>query len=344
MPTTFTVLSLGRFADLDTREGNYTAENAGSLVGVTAGGSGDPLSGHAATWSAVGSVGSYYNQNGHPAERFSIDGGPPQTFDSSAVYMATLTYADGSTATLSAVIAQDTAGNTYLMPEYSDNADQATLEAGMIQSISFDALIGNTYSGLSSSRESWDVVTCFAAGTRIRTANGDRPVDGLQPGMRVHTLDHGLQPLRWVGCRAVPATGAFAPILFRAGAIGNHRDLRLSPQHRVLLTGWRAELHAGTPEALVAARHMVNDRDILRAPGGTVRYYHLLLDRHQLIWSEGALSESFHPGQVGLAALDHAARDEVLALFPQLAQTGAIAYGPAARPVLRAHEARLSVP
>lgn len=40
-------------------------------------------------------------------------------------------------------------------------------------------------------------VICFAAGTMIRTARGERPVEKLRVGDLVVTRDNGLQPLAW---------------------------------------------------------------------------------------------------------------------------------------------------
>ena len=79
---------------------------------------------------------------------------------------------------------------------------------------------------------------------------------------------------------------------------------------------------------------------LAHAQGGTVEYFHILFDSHEIVWAEGALSESFHPGQQGWKALDTATRSEILGLFPQLASYGLPAYGPAARPSLRDFEGR----
>ena len=82
MPTTFTAISLGKLADIDSFEGNNTAENASALVGKTFGGSNDPLAHNSVTWSPVGNPGSYYNMNNMSAnDRLSINGGPPQGQD-----------------------------------------------------------------------------------------------------------------------------------------------------------------------------------------------------------------------------------------------------------------------
>ena len=178
---------------------------------------------------------------------------------------------------------------------------------------------------------------CFTRGARIRTPGGERPIEDLRPGDLVDTLDCGPRPIRWVGSSRRAAQGDLAPILFRAGALGNARDLRVSPQHRMLLGGWRVNLMFGEDEVLVPAKALINGTSILRDPGGVVEYFHLLLDRHQVVWAEGVPSESFHPGQQGWNALDTATRTEILGLFPELgiAFSG---YGPSARLSLKPYE------
>jgi hypothetical protein len=180
MPTTFSAISLGQLPDIDTWEGNTTSENAGALVGMTFGGVGDPLVDDFVTWSPVGNVGSYYDMDGRPAEHFRIDGGNPQRFDGTAVYNATVTYTDGTTATLTAVIAQDTNGNAYLVPEYVSPGDPSVLDGGPIRSLTLDSLAGNNYSGLNAERYNWNYVTCFLEGTLIETVNGPRAIEDLQ--------------------------------------------------------------------------------------------------------------------------------------------------------------------
>ena len=81
---------------------------------------------------------------------------------------------------------------------------------------------------------------CFAQGTWVTTPSGQVPIEELAAGDMVVTMDHGPQPIRWIGSSKRPATGNMAPILIRKGALGNTRDLRVSPQHRMLLSGWQA--------------------------------------------------------------------------------------------------------
>lgn len=101
-------------------------------------------------------------------------------------------------------------------------------------------------------------IVCFARGTRIRTMNGETPIEELRIGDLVMTQDNGLQPIRWIASRTVPGHSAMAPVRFEPGAIGNRRPLVLSPQHRVLIADWKAELFFGEPEVLTAAVHLVN--------------------------------------------------------------------------------------
>ena len=184
-------------------------------------------------------------------------------------------------------------------------------------------------------------VICFASGTLIETQSGEVAIDDLCVGDMVLTMDHGYQPIRWIGSTKRPATGDLAPILIRKGALGNTRDLRVSPQHRMLLSGWQAEVLFGESEVLATAKSLVNDHSILREEGGEVEYFHMLFDTHEIVYAEGAPSESFHPGAEGWKALDAPTRNEILELFPQLANGNFDSYGPSARPSLKHQEGYL---
>ncbi len=184
-------------------------------------------------------------------------------------------------------------------------------------------------------------IPCFTRGTLIMTPGGDVPIERLKAGDMVLTHDHGAQELRWVGSRKVAAIGPLAPVEIRAGAFGNTRDLTVSQQHRMLLSGWQAELLFGEAEVLAAAKHLVDGRSAHIITGGEVEYFHLLFDRHEIVFANGAASESFHPGTSAMSALEDAAREEVLAIFPDLRDATNVisAYGPTARRSLKAHEA-----
>lgn len=184
-------------------------------------------------------------------------------------------------------------------------------------------------------------VPCFVAGTMIATPEGERAAETLKPGDLVLTQDDGPQPLRWIGTRTVAAVGDFAPIHIRANTFGTHRDLLVSPLHRVLIRDSLAELLFGDAEVLVAARDLVNDRSVLRRPGGEVTYVHLLFDRHQVVFSEGLETESFLPGPQTSKSFEAEIVDEICALFPEIDRDTGAGYSPAARRTLKRFEATL---
>lgn len=147
-------------------------------------------------------------------------------------------------------------------------------------------------------------IICFTPGTRIATPKGARDIATLRVGDLVVTRDHGLEPIRWIQQRTVPAMENFAPIRIRPGVItGQDRDLLVSPQHRMLFQGYRAELLFGESEVLVSAKHMIDDKYVTQETGGDVTYIHMMFDEHEVVYAEGAATESFHPGDVGLTAV-----------------------------------------
>lgn len=180
---------------------------------------------------------------------------------------------------------------------------------------------------------------CFAAGTLIDTAEGPRPVEQFRPGHRVRTLNGRNAKVRWVGLRSYRVHDGNRPVRFRAGAIGNTRDLIVSPQHRILVRDWRVSLLFGLNGALVAAQEFVNGSDVVQEEVDVITYVHLLFDRHEIILSEGAPTESLYPGPCALNNLAPAARQELLSVFPELENLSHVA--PPVAPTLKSHEARL---
>ena len=191
------------------------------------------------------------------------------------------------------------------------------------------------------------VVTCFTPGTLIATARGPEAVERLVPGDLIMTRDHGLQPLRWVGRRDLSLADLIAgpklqPVRIAAGALGAGlplRDMLVSPQHRMLMTGARAEMLFGEDEVLVAALHLTALPGVEQVLTRGVTYLHLMFDNHEVIEADGAWSESFQPAARSLRDLGDEQRAEIVALFPDLA--GGPVSVPAARLTLKAHEARV---
>ena len=193
------------------------------------------------------------------------------------------------------------------------------------------------------------IVSCFTPGTRILTRKGQVAIERLKAGDLVLTRDHGLQPIRWIGARRLDAAEladdpTLQPVLIRRGALGQGcpaRDMLVSRQHRMLLTGARAELLFGSDEVLVRALHLVSLPGIDAVEVPAVTYLHLLFDRHQIVLADSAWSESFQPGDRSLGGLDAAERTELFKIFPDLDQPAAIARFGAARVTLRSFEARV---
>ena len=182
---------------------------------------------------------------------------------------------------------------------------------------------GRGYSPFGGSGSAAEAIICFARGTMILTPRGERRVECLKPGDTVVTLDNGPQAIRWVGATSVSASGVSAPVRFCRGAIGNDRDLFVSPHHRMLLKGGG--------EVLVPACALIDDFRVTVAYGGMVAYHHIMFERHQVVIANGAPSESFHPSGSSLDALDPRARDELFAEFPAL-RSDVSAYGRISRP------------
>lgn len=106
-------------------------------------------------------------------------------------------------------------------------------------------------------------VVCFTCGAMIRTPGGNVALEDLSAGDLVSTMDNGAQPIRWIGRRALSAgmldaTPRLRPVKIAKGALGNSRDLLVSPQHRMLLSGNRAEMLFGVDEVLASAKDLID--------------------------------------------------------------------------------------
>jgi hypothetical protein len=135
---------------------------------------------------------------------------------------------------------------------------------------------------------------CYASGTRILTAIGERIVDSLQPGDIVLTLDGeelNAQPIKWVGRRRIdlashPRPETVAPIRVARGAFADripHSDLIVSPDHAILVDG-----------KLICARQLVNGTTIRQEMDATsIAYFHVELEAHSILLAEGLPAESY---------------------------------------------------
>ncbi len=157
-------------------------------------------------------------------------------------------------------------------------------------------------------------VSCFAAGTRLRTPRGEVAVEDLAVGDEVITST-GQQPIKWIGHRRLdlarhkqPETAR--PIRFAAGCLADNipsRDLFLSPDHALYLDG-----------ILVPAKALLNGASIRQIAVPSVTYYHIELADHAIIFAENTPAETYlETGNRG--AFENAAG--AITLHPDFAQT-----------------------
>ncbi|MBU3030530.1 Hint domain-containing protein [Paracoccus marinaquae] len=167
---------------------------------------------------------------------------------------------------------------------------------------------------------------CFTGLTCILTPQGEVMAGDLAVGDLVVTHDHGPKPILWIGKSKLSAAhlrgqSRMRPIRIRAGALGPHvpqRDLLVSPQHRVLVSSKIAERMFGEAEVLISAKKLLGWPGVEIAEDlNEVEYVHFIFDQHELVFSDGALSESLYTGPEVLKSLPAEQVEELLALFPE---------------------------
>jgi hypothetical protein len=146
------------------------------------------------------------------------------------------------------------------------------------------------------SRQPFDtdpLAVCFLAGTAIATPGGPVAVEQLAIGDVVCTAAGEVRRVAWIGRQTCHTRFAHplrtVPVCVSRGALGEglpHRDLRLSPDHALLVDG-----------VLIQAGALVNGTTILRLAASQLDerfvYYHVELDDHSLLLAEGVAAETF---------------------------------------------------
>ncbi|MHC0054013.1 Hint domain-containing protein [Actibacterium sp. D379-3] len=161
----------------------------------------------------------------------------------------------------------------------------------------------------------------FTRGTLITLADGtQRAIEDLRPGDKVLTRDHGPQPVRWIGQRTVRAIGPFAPVVITKGTLSNESDLIVSQHQRLFLYQRSAARVTKTAEVLVKARDLVDDETVFIRKGGFVEYFHLIFDRHEIIYAEYTPTESLLINGRSLGRLSEELQREVEQHLPDLSQ------------------------
>ncbi len=192
---------------------------------------------------------------------------------------------------------------------------------------------------------------CFLVSSKLDTPKGPRPVERLKVGDLVNTADHGPMPIQWIGFTDHDWPGThedFKPIMIKQGAFGAgrpRRDLIVSPQHRIVLSGAIVQELFGEREVFVAAKFLTSLPRVRCMKGKkSARYYHVLLDTHAVISAHNMPTESFYPGPMALSMMRPDAREEIEYLLPGVQEDLLGVYGPTARRSLKRKEADILVP
>ncbi|WP_167852634.1 Hint domain-containing protein [Pseudotabrizicola sediminis] len=189
---------------------------------------------------------------------------------------------------------------------------------------------------------------CFCAGTMIETPSGRRSVETLSAGDYVlNDLGEACQ-IMWVSKSTISLCNLrdnpnLAPIRIPADAFGAAlptTDLYVSPQHRVVLEGTRAELFFGEPRVFAAAKHLVGTYAETEEPTSDIEYFHILTEDHEIVLSNGLPTETFQPARRTIDVMLPAARKDLEGVLSVLGRNDMFAR-PDALPSLRRGEVRL---
>ena len=303
-----TWISIGTFADVDPTEGNFLSENASLLLGTY---DSADMSFVEATANDINGDGIIWENDLGGGETITIDG-VTTGFDSVQTYTAIVTLGDGSRFKASVGVVQLTNGETYILP-----TDETHLDSLNIQSIELVEVGVANFDGMHAKSAARSIddsrIVCFASGTLIETDHGNEPIETLVPGRMVRTMDRGFQPLRWIESFRHRTKEATRPILIGKSALGRgvpHQDLMVSPQHRILVNSKIALRVFNAEQVLIPAKKLVGAPGIrVTAEVNEVTYWHVLFDHHEIIFANGAPTESLYLGPMATDAIP----DDVLA-------------------------------
>lgn len=171
------------------------------------------------------------------------------------------------------------------------------------------------------------VIPCFTLGTAIQTPDGAIRVEELQRGTQVTTASGEAKPLLAIFRRTLEKpvlrqNPKLYPVRVTAGALGQglpKMDLLVSRQHRLLVASPIVRRMFGVSEALVAAIKLTELPGIyVDTTVENVTYFHLLFDAHEVIYAEGAPTESLFLSAESVRSLPKATLREIAAIFPAL--------------------------
>jgi hypothetical protein len=126
----------------------------------------------------------------------------------------------------------------------------------------------------------------MAAGTRIRTLDGELPVEFLEPGDRIVTRS-GARRLVAVSLRLAPMVDI---VRLRTSTLGHGRpeaDLLLGPGQPVIVRDWRSRILYNAKVAAVPSARLADGEFALREIHRKVHLYTLRFEEDEVIWAEG---------------------------------------------------------
>ncbi len=242
-----------------------------------------------------------------------LQGSTPKTFTFTGTPLLTLLNSNGLTDTTSLMddyivaTGSDGYGIVYSMGEIDPNFRSGNVAlvayddgTGAFPSISggsgllrttapFDSKGGRYVSNLETISVS-SALPCFARGTRISTPGGSVLVEDARPGDLVLTATGDALPIRWTGRRHVDCDrhsrpAQVWPVRVLAGAFGDgapNSDLYLSPDHAVYVD-----------DVLIPVKYLINGSTIVQSPHASIEYFHLELEKHDIVVADGLAVESF---------------------------------------------------
>lgn len=173
-----------------------------------------------------------------------------------------------------------------------------------------------------------DAFAAFARGTLLPTDHGEVAVEDLWPGMKIRTVEGGMQTLLWRGATVLsshaknqdPAMGQLTRIA--ADSLGIARpmpDLVLGPRARLAHRAPGIKVLTGHDCAAIPARDFIDGVNIVAlTPPTSVQVYHLGLAKPHRLVANGVEVESYHPGPAHLVNLRGEMLDLFLSCFPHI--------------------------
>ena len=135
--------------------------------------------------------------------------------------------------------------------------------------------------------------SCFLAGTRIKTPEGETNIEELRIGDHVLTASGEAKPIKFIGRRKLSrertrpwkkGEGLVKISRFAIDGKAPHSDLYISPEHAIYIDG-----------VLIPAGNLVNGVTIVDVKSEvlSLTLFHIELDTHEAILAEGLAVESF---------------------------------------------------